>query len=321
MLDVVTIGPLNSDLLITGTAPSSLAELTRWIGPSHIALTAAGSAGYVVQALARLGLTAGVVSVLADDALGDSIQAALRTAGVDMRRVRREPGTLSGLAVYMLLFGSKKGPMTFRLPTHTPWPLVLDEADRGYVFDARHVHCGGYLHFPIMWTGQLADLYREAKSHGLSTSLDPQKLIMPTQRSLFEVLAKVLPFTDLLMLDDDEARQITQTTDIFSAIRLLRRAGASIVAVKRGPDGALIGVHDRIFEQPATFVPDDQIVESIGAGDAFDAGLIVGYLADWPLEQAARFAALAAASTLRGSGGTESLATREELERLMTARH
>ena len=69
MPEVVTIGPLNAGLLITGTAPTDPAILTQWIGPSKVALTAAGSAGYVTQDLARLGLSTGIVSVLADDIL------------------------------------------------------------------------------------------------------------------------------------------------------------------------------------------------------------------------------------------------------------
>lgn len=320
MLDVVTIGPLNADLLITGTAPTDPAELTQWIGPCQVALTAAGAAGYVTQDLIRLGLSTGVVSVLADDALSDILQSALRTAGVDLQRVRREAGTLSGIGIYLLLFGSKKGPMTYRLPTHAPWPVEFDEADRAYVLSARHVHSTGYLHFPAMWNHHLAELFHAAKAQGLSTSLDPQKVLSPVNRPLLEALAEVLKVTDLLLLDEDEAREITQTQDVFSAMRLLRQTGPAIVAVKRGERGALIGMNDRVFEQPAVFLPDDQIVELVGAGDAFDAGMIVGYLAGWSIERTARFATLAAVSTLRGSGGTEGLASREELERALDAR-
>jgi 2-dehydro-3-deoxygluconokinase len=257
------------------------------------------------------------VSVLADDAFGDMVLTELRAKGVDVRHVQREVGTLSGLAIYLLLFGSKKGPMTYRLPTHAPWPVKFDNQDVAYLLSARHVHCGGYLQFPVMWTDQMAELFQAAKARGLTTSLDPQKVLFPIDRSLFDVLAKLLKVTDVLLLDEDEARQITQTKDVFNAMRILRQAGPVVVAVKRGARGALIGVKERVFEQPAVFVPADQIVEAVGAGDAFDAGLLSGYLADWPIEQAARFAALAAASTLRGAGGAASLAAREDLERAL----
>ncbi|NTU62028.1 MAG: hypothetical protein HGB05_01190, partial [Chloroflexi bacterium] len=62
MLDVVTVGSLNVDLLITGSAPTDLDELTQWIGPSNVTINAAGSNGYATLAFAKLGLRTGVVS-------------------------------------------------------------------------------------------------------------------------------------------------------------------------------------------------------------------------------------------------------------------
>ena len=64
-------------------------------------------------------------------------------------------------------------------------------------------------------------------------------------------------------------------------------------------------------------MPEDEIVESIGAGDAFDAGLIVGHLSGWPVERSALFATLAAASSLRGAGGSQALDSRADLEKAL----
>jgi sugar/nucleoside kinase (ribokinase family) len=128
-------------------------------------------------------------------------------------------------------------------------------------------------------------------------------------------LVDVLKVTDMLMLDEDEAREITQHADLQVAITMLHEAGPSTVAIKCGARGSLFHAAGSIFDQPAHAVPEDEIVESIGAGDAFDAGLIVGQLAGWPIERSARFATAAAASTLRGAGGTQRLASRAELER------
>jgi 2-dehydro-3-deoxygluconokinase len=314
-LDVVVIGPLNVDLLITGRAPARLDELTRWAGPSSVTLAAAGSAGYVTQDLALLGLKTGVVSTLAGDPFGDAILRILGETHVDVSRVRREAETLSGIGIYMLLFGSKKRPLTYRLPTHQPWPAVLDADDIDYTLGARHLHCAGYLHFPDMWSDRMAELFRAAKARGLSTSLDPQFVLFPVDTPWLEPLVDLLRFTDLLMLDEDEARQIAQTHDLRVTARVLRETGPRTVVIKRGAQGALILAGDRAFEQPAVSVPEEEIVESIGAGDAFDAGLIVGQLAGWSIERSARFATMAAASTLRGSGGTHSLASRADLER------
>ncbi len=318
-LDVALIGPLNVDLLITGHAPTDFDALTHWVGPSNVMLCAAGSVGYITQDLVKLGLQAGVSSTLADDPFGDAIQRIMSEAGVDMSHVRREAGTLSGIGVYMLLFGSKKRPLTYRLPTHHPWPTKFSQDEIEYALSARHIHCAGYLHFPAMWSGEMAALFRAAKDSGLTTSLDPQFVLFPIATSWLDPLVDLLKVVDTLMLDEDEARQIAQTADLDEAASRLHAAGPGTVVIKRGAQGAIVLTPDRVFEQAAIAVPEDDIVESIGAGDAFDAGLIVGQLAGWPIERSARFATLAAASTLRGSGGTQSLASRLELEQALDA--
>jgi sugar/nucleoside kinase (ribokinase family) len=316
-LDVVTLGPLNVDLLITGSAPTDLAELTRWMGPTQVTLTVAGSNGYTTLALAKLGLKTGVVAVLADDAFGDMILQAASQAGVEVSRIQRQPDTLSGIGIYILLFGNNKRPLTYRLPTHNPWPRRLIQSDREYLLSGRHVHCGGYLHFPEMWNADLAEVFHLAHESGLSTSLDPQGVLYPYDGSWLDPLREVLRYTDLLLLDAQEARRIAQQDDLAEAARTLKQTGPCLVAVKDGTAGTLICVDDRLFREPAVVVPDDEIVETVGAGDAFDAALIAAHLAGWPVERCARFAALAAASSVRGPGAVSSLSSWEELERAL----
>jgi sugar/nucleoside kinase (ribokinase family) len=60
-------------------------------------------------------------------------------------------------------------------------------------------------------------------------------------------------------------------------------------------------------------VPEEVIVDAIGAGDAFDAGMIYGFLHGWSMEKCQKFATLAAASTLTGWGGTTSLTPVDDL--------
>ncbi len=314
--DVGLIGPLNVDLLITGEAPTDLAELTRWAGPSQVTLSAAGSAGYIAQDLARFGLRTSVVSTLAEDPFGDAVLRILNEAGLKTEHVNRQPGTLSGIGIYMLLFGSKKRPLTYRLPTHQPWPQPLTKEQKDFLLEGhRHIHCAGYLHFPDMWSSDMADLFREAKASGLTTSLDPQFVLFPVSTPWLDPLRGILPCTDLLLLDEDEARQITLEPDLRTAIQRLQSLGPRTVVIKRGAQGSILGRDGNFFEAPAIAVPDEQIADSIGAGDAFDTGMIYGFLNGWPFDRSQRFATLAAASTLRGPGGTASLAAVEELLR------
>jgi sugar/nucleoside kinase (ribokinase family) len=316
MNDVGLIGPLNVDLLIRGQAPTQLNELTRWSGPSDVALCAAGSAGYIAQDLVRLGLKTSMVSTLADDLFGDSLIRLLTEAGLNCEQVNRQPGTLSGIGIYMLLFGSKKRPLTYRMPTHLPWPKPFSKAQKEFLLEEhRHIHCAGYLHFPDMWSDEMATLFKDAKAKGLSTSLDPQFVLFPVSTPWLEPLKELLHYTDYLFVDEDEARKITLQKDLKKAARIFQTLGPALTVIKRGELGSLLVASKSVIELPAARVPVEEIVDSIGAGDAFDTGMIYSLLQRWPAEQCQRFATLTAASTLKGWGGTESLATVKELQK------
>lgn len=280
-------------------------------------LCAAGSIGYVVQDLVRLGVETRVVSMVSGDPLGLSVIEALKQVGLDTSHIGRKPGTAAGIGVYMLLFGSRKRPLAYRLPDHEPWPKVFSQEDVDYLLRSSILHCGGYLHFPEMYGGSTADLYRRAKRKGLITSIDTQFPLVAVDLPWIRVMQDILPFTDILFVDEHEGASLTgleNPTDIAAA---LRAAGISLVVVKQGSKGAWVDGRDRRFFQPAITV--GELVDSIGAGDAFDSAFLTGILEGWPLERTARFAATVAGFTVTGVGGTSAMPTREQAERHMVA--
>jgi len=314
-LDVVTVGPLNVDLLIAGSAPTALDELTQWIGPCNVTVTAAGSNGYATLAFAKLGLRTGVVAVLADDALGDVVYQAMVQEGVDVSHVTRQPHTQSGIGAYLLLFGNKKRPLAYRYPTHFPWPNPLGQADQDFLLSGRHIHCAGYLHYHEMWNDDLAKLYRAAQARGLTTSFDPQSMLTHYDGAWIDLVREILKYTDLLLVDAHEASRLAASDDLIATALVLQQTGPRIVVIKNGSYGTFVCTAERSFRQPAIVVPEEEIVDSVGAGDAFDAAFVSGFLWGWPIERCTKFASAAAASSLRGAGAVSSLASREELER------
>jgi 2-dehydro-3-deoxygluconokinase len=310
--DVSVVGPLNVDLLIIGEAPSSPEELARWEGPADIQMTAAGSVGYLTQDLARLGLSVGLVSCLPDDQLGAFQLDTLRRAGVDVDRVRLVPNTVGTIVAYVLLFGSRKRPLAYRLGTHEPWPLTFDAAHLDYLLDARLLHCGGYLHFDAVYHGATTELFRQARTRGLITSIDTQFPAKPLAPPWLTVMDDILPYVDALFVDEREARSLTDREDLADAAAILRDAGPATVVVKQGSEGARVFARGTAFHQPAVQVAP--LVDSIGAGDAFDAAFILGLLEGWSLERTARFAAVTADFTVGAVGGSAAMPTRVQVE-------
>ena len=169
-----------------------------------------------------------------------------------------------------------------------------------------------------MWNDDLAHLYRTAQSRGLTTSFDPQGMLGPYEGAWLDPVRGILRYTDLLLVDANEAAHLTHSDDLMTAALVLQQAGPRIVVVKNGEHGTLVCLRERPFRHPAVVVPEEEIVDSVGAGDTFDAAFIAAFLWGWPPERCAEFAALAAASSLRGAGAVSALASRAELETALT---
>jgi sugar/nucleoside kinase (ribokinase family) len=302
MRDVTVIGPVNIDLLMVGEGPVDLAELPTWDGPAHMEIAAAGAVGYLTRDLAKLGLDVLVSSCVPDDPLGAYLIEALAHDGADVSAMRRAPGTLVGIAAFVLLFGSRKRPLVHRAPNHDPWPQDWSEAEIERLLDARHLHVGGYLHFSAVWHGVTGRVLRQAKERGLTTSLDPQFPLEPLAPPWMAVLDDLLPYVDTLLCDETEARRLTGCDELEACAARLRAAGPQVVVVKQGAEGATAYADEGAVQQPAVVL--GEVVDSIGAGDAFDAGFIYATLQGWPLARCLRLAATAAGFTVTGVGGS-----------------
>lgn len=311
--DVSVIGPLNIDLLIRGEGPPNWEAIPTWDGAADMEMAAAGSVGYTVQNLARLGLSVWVSSCLPDDPLGLFIDSALQRAGVDTSLVRTMPDTLGGIGVYMLLFGSRKRPLAYRLPTHPLWALEYTPEEIEKLLDARVLHSGGYLHYKDAWHGALRDLYKMARERGLITTLDPQFPLFAMQPPWMPALEDVLPYVDILLCDENEARSITAESDLATAAKRMLDAGCGTVIIKQGAEGSTLYTDSITHHQPAVVL--GELVDSIGAGDTYDAGIIYGTLQGWHHERRMLFASIAAGFSVLGAGGTQSM---PDLETILT---
>jgi sugar/nucleoside kinase (ribokinase family) len=91
-----------------------------------------------------------------------------------------------------------------------------------------------------------------------------------------EALLRLLARVDLLLLNDEEARQLSRLTNLPAAARAIRAMGPKAVVVKRGDAGALLFHEGGVFAAPA--FPIETVVDPTGAGDSF-AGGFMGWLA------------------------------------------
>lgn len=299
-LDVCVVGEINLDLILYGLPKEFV--LDRELLATGLALTLGSSSAIFAHNLAMLGNKVGFVSRAGSDALGKMALERLSAAGVEVSRVKQGAGrTSTGLTV-VLPYLQHRYILTY---PGTMFELEYSDIDMGYVRSARHLHISSFfLHRALR--PRILDLLRQAKTAGLSTSLDtnddPEN---KWDRDLLEVLKHV----DIFFPNDREAKKIARTDDLSQAINLL--AGlAKIVVVKRGAAAAICRSGQ---EQCSLMPPSVKAVDDVGAGDSFDAGFIHQYLTGAKLEDCLGFANVAGAYSTTREGGTEAFRDRAAL--------
>jgi sugar/nucleoside kinase (ribokinase family) len=291
--DVTVAGEINLDLILYGLPETVPVE--RELLATNFQMTLGSSSAILAHNLAALGMSVGFITRLGDDALGEIALQRLKERGVDLTRVKRVHGG-SSTGVTILL--DHKGTRHILTYPGTMFEMNANDVDVEYLASGRHFHLSSlFLHRALQ--PALPGIFKRLKAAGLTLSLDTND--DPEDR-WGGVLDELLGLVDIFLPNDDEACRITGKSDAESAIAVLA-ARIPLVAVKCGRKGALVQAGQRQWHLPAESVVP---VDTIGAGDSFDAGFLFAYLSGKaPAECAAFGNRTAALSTLR-SGGTES---------------
>jgi sugar/nucleoside kinase (ribokinase family) len=290
--DLLVLGDVNPDLTLSAPDLQPAFGQTETLVDSA-ALTLGGSASIMACAATALGVRTAVAGVIGDDPFGVFMAEGLRERGVDTRALVVDSATPTGLTT-VLVRSDDRGMLTF---PGTIAALTVEAIDAELLASARHIHIASFFLQPNLVAG-LRDLCAQARRRGATVSLDPNW--DPAERwdgGLLELLDEI----DLLLPNAVEAMAIARCPDPRSAARRLARDGA-LVIVKLGAEGALaIGRGDELTV-PSLAIEDP--VDTIGAGDCFDAGLIASLLAGEPLRESLALACACGALSTRGPGGT-----------------
>jgi sugar/nucleoside kinase (ribokinase family) len=134
----------------------------------------------------------------------------------------------------------------------------------------------------------LANIHPELQRHVLEQLAGPRLIVLDTMNlwigTTREALLEVLERVDVLLVNDGEARQLTEEASLARAARAIQTLGPARVVVKKGEHGALFFGPDGILAVPG--LPLEKVVDPTGAGDSF-AGGFVGALAAAGVDRAA----------------------------------
>lgn len=284
------------DALVIGRSGVDVYPLQTGVGLEHVTSFGkflGGSAANVAVAAARLGNRSALISGVGDDPFGRYVRAELARLGVDNTYVGTHDEYPTPVT-FCEIFPPDHFPLYFyRKPSAPDLQILPDEIDAEAVRTAR-----------LYWstvTGLSEEPSRsahfaawEARSRAPLTvlDLDYRPMFWETQAAATEQVQKALRHVTVAVGNREECEVAIGETNPHKAADALLDLGVELAIVKQGPRGVLGKTRHSSVNVPPNEV---DVVNGLGAGDAFGGSLIHGLLRNWPLEKTLRYANAAGA--------------------------
>ncbi|MCW5719668.1 MAG: ribokinase [Devosia sp.] len=285
---VLSLGRIYCDMVFRGL--DEMPQLGRELFARDFTMTPGGGALITAAHLSAGGRASALLARFGTDALSMALAGQIEALGLDLQFLDRHETAGPQMTVVMVkdndrAFLSRRAgharPASFE--DALAWP------------EAGHLHIAEYatLH-------EMRDAISAAKARGLTISLDPSwddELIRDPL--FFERTTGV----DIFLPNQEEARALTGREDPREGLAILAQH-FPIVALKCGGDGAMLAMDGKVISLPS---PQVRVIDTTGAGDAFNAGFLNAWL-DGAEPEACLAAAIGAGScSVQASGGTGSL--------------
>ena len=288
--DVIVVGELNVDLILNKI--EKFPAIGKEVLANGMTLTMGSSSAIFASNLSTLGSLTSFCGKLGMDDFGNYVIASLKERGVNTLNVIQSPEVATG-ATIVLNFGEERAMVTHQGAMAY---LAFDDIPEEALSQCKHLHVSSVFLQPEL-KKDIIKLFSKAKSLGLTTSLDPQW--DPAEKWDIDFKA-LLSYVDVFLPNQKELEEITGCKEITAAVQYLSEA--NLVAIKRGSEGACLWDGKKFLDQPSFL--NHAVVDSVGAGDSFNAGFIHKFVQQRPLTECLEFAALMGAVNTTRAGGT-----------------
>jgi 5-dehydro-2-deoxygluconokinase len=306
--EVLTMGRVGVDLYPqqAGVHLEDVETFAKYLG---------GSATNVAVAAARYQRRTAVITRTGDDPFGRFVHAALAGYGIDDRFVRSVPG-LPTPVTFCEIFPPDDFPLYFYR-----WPKAPDLEISAEELDYDAIRAAGV--FWVTGTGLCAEPSRTAtlaalqarEKQGITVlDLDYRPMFWASREQARSWIQRALPYVTVAVGNLDECDTAVGEREPLAAARKLHDFGVSLAVVKQGPKGVL--AHDGAAAVEVPPVPVN-VLNGLGAGDAFGGALCHGLLAGWDLERVMRFANAAGAIVAGRLACSDAMPTAAEVAELL----
>jgi sugar/nucleoside kinase (ribokinase family) len=294
--DLAIVGELNLDLILYGLP--LVMDTERDLVGTGFASTLGSSSAIVAHNAAALGLRVQFATLIGDDDFGRAALDRLKLAGVDTSDAIVDPGVQTGVTI-LLPHGTVRHSLSY---LGSIAALTVDQLKWDRLAQARHFHLSS-LYLQTGLQPGIVELLRYLKGSGLSISLDtnddPSNIWGPP-------LQEVLPFVDVFLPSETEICRMAGGVELDLAVQAFADKVPTII-IKRGRHGCRVCHRGQVTDYPGIMVTP---VDTIGAGDSFDAGFLCAYLKSMDISACARAGNISGALSTLSTGGTESFRNR-----------
>lgn len=322
-LDVICIGRIALDLYgqQIGARLEDMATFAKYLG---------GSSGNVAYGTAVQGLKSGMLARVGDEHMGRFLREELQRAGVDTRYLITDKERLTGLVI-LGVKDQETFPLIFYRDNCADMALCPEDIDEDYIASSRAVAITGtHLSHPNTRAAILKAL-DFAQRHGLRRALDidyrpvlwgltalgdGETRFISSERVTRE-LQDVLHHFDLIVGTEEEFHIAGGSTDTLKALSNVRKVSQATLVCKRGAQGCSVFEGDIPTDWDAVTLYSGvrvDVLNVLGAGDAFMSGLLRGYLNDEGWATACRYANACGALVVSRHGCAPAMPTRVELD-------
>ena len=308
-LDVLTMGRISVDVypLQVGVSLREVESFGKYLG---------GSSTNVAVASARYGHRVATITRTGADPFGEFLHDALKGFGVDDRYVTPVEGLATPVA-FCEIFPPDDFPLYFygRVPKAPDMEIREDELDYDAIRAARvfWVTVTGLSDEPSR-AATLAALEARAKSGITVLDLDYRPMFWSSREEAREWVGRALEHVTVAVGNLDETDTAVGVREPREAAQALRDRGVELAIVKQGPKGVLADDGTTTVEVPPVPV---EVVNGLGAGDAFGGALCHGLLSDWDLERMMRFCNAAGALVASRLACADAMPNESEVEELL----
>lgn len=304
-LDVVTFG--ETMILMNPQESGSLKyvnQFTKQIG---------GAESNFAIALTRLGFKTGWISRLGKDSFGDYMEAFIRGEGVDVSQIKRDKNYPTGL-MFKERYELGETKVYYYRHDSAASKLQPEDLNEEYISQAKYLHLTGIT--PALSPSCRETVYKAieiAHKHGLKVTFDPNlRLKLWSKEEMRRVILDICTKVDIVLPGLSEGKILLDIEEPEAIIDELLKLGPEIVVLKTGAKGAIAATPEYKKQVPGFKV--ERIVDPIGAGDGFAAGLVAGLLKGYDLVESVRLANAVGAFATTVKGDVEGYPTWDELQ-------